>query len=624
MPPARLKFALVVTIPEQLPRNIEVLDHLFAGLDPRSDLILIDSQVKNRQFLFQKKENTLCVQLLGPDKGSFLNNQAMEKGKMYLLDRGDRIEVGRVTIKIQTSDDEGRTFPHQPRPLNFQSMEELTPELKISEQKIVHEKLEPPKTPKPPPEKQVIRKQTGSTPILIHLKMQALVLDFFLTYMILIPLVALTNTELQTYRLINDFPENSIIRFLIFVWIFKNITSLLFSRSLGEALTGLYSEQPTIARRLGSLLFYSFHTHAKNNFFFSFQRKIGFLFVILWSLITPFFLPIPFSTQVLIEKENIPTQKTLQTTSVHGHSKDLGMTLKAEVDGKNILLPILARNGRRSFSFTAIESDEEIIVLETRSLPYQQITQMLQIGNPFYQRIKDKIKMKELVIALLGFAPLQVGPLYQLLGPFWGSAFIVKKNLLLEMIGPDIVTVHPFTDSLPLIKLQNRTSESLLLFARDRLVVFKIIQPMPYSHDLQQALYQSVLTQFYLDETEDFGVTNKEVDILTAQDDWSRGNLTGPLTYFKNEAIKLSKTNVMTRNSGIIYQEKKKTLFLKNLARMELNLRDETLAKSVEDIKNLLKDEVLTNDRKSSGKQNVRKNPRPGQRTLQIRSRSRR
>lgn len=600
-----LKYTLEVLIPDQLPRKVEVIDHLFAGLDPRSDIILIDPKVKNRHFLFQKKDNVLSVQLLGPDRGSYLNQHAMEKGRHYVLDDNDRLEAGRVTIHIRVSNDD-RPHDHIPRRvLQFDTLHELESELNLSH----------PKTPPPvirPKKKMIARSEYHeSTPILVHLKVQALMLDFHLTYVLVVVLAPLFHQTQTLTQLIGVLPAFSFLRFVVFVWLFKVVTSLLFSKSPGEALVGLTNREKNFLKRFASIFFLSLHDQKKDFFFFTFMRKIGFVFLILLCLAAPFFLPAPFSTQVTKEKEKTPTLMTLQTQTVQGYSRDLGLSLKAEIAARYYLTPVFNRNNKRDFALHDIESGDQIKIQQVNEIGFDEIEKTLQLGNPFFQKLSQKSGPKELVSALLLFAPLQIGPLYQWLGPYWGSAFAVKKEIIQHLQSDEAVTLNTYSESLPLIKLQTQHSELILLFAREKLISFKITSPVPYNQGLDQVLHHSVLTQFYLDETNDSGVSNGEVDMLTAQDDWSRGKVTGPLTYFQNEAKKLSKSNAVLRESGILFREKKKEIFLRELEQLGDDHRDETLAKSKAEIKNLLSDAVPTNDRKSSGTKNVRSKSKP-------------
>lgn len=607
------KFIIRVSIPDQLPRNVEVMDHIYAGLDPRCDLVLIDPRIKTKHFLFQKKENVLVVQLLAGDKSSYLNNVLMEKGKSYLIDAGDRLEVGKVTITIDSYIGD---IPVQApsRPLQFQSLEELKPEIQPVDQESER---------KPPPFV-VHTPEKKPKPFLLHLKIQAAVLDFFFTYFFLttfLPFLKVPTLMDNVVSLLTEIPFH----FFVSFWLLRVLSTLIISKTFGEALLGLTTRKKTFIKKAASVVFVSFHDRVKQHFFFRFMRKMGFIFFIFLLLLSPFFLPLPYNAQVNLIKEISTEKMSLQTTSVQGYSGELGMTVKAEIDSHFMLLPeFTANKQKRVFVLTAAESKEAIRIEETSSLPYTELYKILFYANPFGRNINDKSSPKNLVLAALTFAPLNIGPVYQWLGPFWGSLFYLKKKLLAPLSSLEELEVHPFSESLPLIKIQSQGNELVLLFAKDKIVYFKVTHPLPYNHALNTVLYKGFLTQFYLDSTKDQGVHNSDVDLLMAQDQWKYGNSTALLTYFRNEVKKQSLSTIVNRDSGILLRESKKEILQSALTKMQKTIRDENLAKSLEDIKTLLHDKVNTNDRKSSGKYNVRKNPGSGQRTLQIQPRSRR
>jgi pSer/pThr/pTyr-binding forkhead associated (FHA) protein len=96
-----LLFTLDVRVPDQAPRKLEVVDRVLAGIDPRNDLILIDPKVKTKHFLFRKRNNILSVHYLGADNQTFLNGLPLERGKLYLLEKGDILKVGKIEIIIR-------------------------------------------------------------------------------------------------------------------------------------------------------------------------------------------------------------------------------------------------------------------------------------------------------------------------------------------------------------------------------------------------------------------------------------------------------------------------------------------------------------------------------------------
>lgn len=96
-----LLFTLDVRIPDQSPRKIEVQDRILAGIDPRNDLILVDSKIKTKHFLFRKMNNILSVHYMGANGDTFLNGHELIKGKLYILEKGDILKVGKIEIIIR-------------------------------------------------------------------------------------------------------------------------------------------------------------------------------------------------------------------------------------------------------------------------------------------------------------------------------------------------------------------------------------------------------------------------------------------------------------------------------------------------------------------------------------------
>ena len=96
-----LIFTLQVRIPDQSPTKTEVVDRLLVGIDPRNDLILVDPKISAKHFLFRKRNNLLTLHYLGKDRETFLNGLPLEKGKIYLLEKADKIKVGSIEIIVR-------------------------------------------------------------------------------------------------------------------------------------------------------------------------------------------------------------------------------------------------------------------------------------------------------------------------------------------------------------------------------------------------------------------------------------------------------------------------------------------------------------------------------------------
>lgn len=123
-------YSLDVRIPDQLPKRIEIIDRVLAGIDPRNDLILIDPKVLAKHFLFRLRNNILTVQFLGKDAETFLNGLPLENGKLYILEKGDILKVGTIEIIIRRDTNiikaSGPSNTPAPRKVNLEKLAKIS------------------------------------------------------------------------------------------------------------------------------------------------------------------------------------------------------------------------------------------------------------------------------------------------------------------------------------------------------------------------------------------------------------------------------------------------------------------------------------------------------------------
>lgn len=602
------RFFLHVSIPDQLPRKVEVIDHIFAGLDPRCDLVLIDKKIKERHFLFEKKGPVLSVKVLVGDDASFINNNPMDKNRAYVVDQGDIIEVGKATITISSMFGDMVEVPERSRLVQFPTLDELAPDTDLELKEI------PLEEEKPAPKK--VKRPKRQSQWLIHFKVQAVILDFFIGYALMMVLGFVTLLPIQL---------------IVVFYLLRILSGLIFGRTIGEMLVGLSSNFYTLQTRVGPLFFISFLERKSDKLFYRFMRKWGFLFVIFLSLISPFFLPGPSQTQVTIAKSKVPLLKALQTFSVSGHSIEWGLGLKADIGVQYYLLPVFQKEKKAALSLFNVNTKKELQFIEVKSFSESELRRTINYANPLTKIFSKKLTLKDEIKNVLSISPLSILTTLENHGPFFGGSILLKSEILSLLKFNQDVLINEMGSSLPLLILSDGTKELVLLFSADQMFAFSLTGPKAYDHGLHESFHHSILTQFYWETEESLRESkesNEESDILRPVDEIKHGNITALLTYYSNEAKKLSKSNVINQSFGVLYLENKKSILRNVLSRLESGPRDEIIAKSIDEIKNQINDggnkPNKTNDRKSSEGKDVRKNPRPSKRTLQIQTRTRR
>ena len=573
------RYEIIVTIPDQLSRRVEVIDHLFAGLDPRSDIVIIEKKVKVRHFYFEKKGPILSVKILAKESPTFLNGQLMEPDRFYVVDQNDRLEVGRVTITIQSFIGDRPVVQERPKLTNFPSLDELAPETEIELKEFKIPETTQPKIGKKQTEnkkKKKIHKTQEPETFIFHLKVISFITDFFLSYALATALL-----------LIRGIPE---LTHPLSLFILTIVLRLLFAPS--DRLLGIRKKK-------------------RDHILFSFMRKVGFLFVIFWCLLSPFFLPAPFKTVVTRAHESLPLQKTLQTFPIAGHSLDWSMQLRADVDSRTYFLPVLLDQKRPGFQLSNVKTKQSLIIEVAKSWTHSSLKQWTAYANPLAQKFQRKeLTMKELLINALTISPLESLNIIADQGPFLSGLYQIKKEILSLLENNDDLMIDNMGESLPFIKISNSQHEIILLITPGHIVALKIYGPTPFDSLLDTVFHHQILTQFYWDEGTTMVEIPEQQNILRFIDDQKRGNLTGLWTYYLNEAKNLATNKVINSSAGVLFTQDKKDILTNVLTALEKGHRDEMLAKQIAEIKKILNpdpnENTKQNDRKTSGSKNVR------------------
>lgn len=600
MPNAPLRYHIHLLMPDQLPRKVEVIDKISAGLDPRSDLVIVNRWIKNHHLLFEKKGEVLTVKLLAQSP-TFLNNHPMEKERGYVIDHDDLIEAGKVVFHILASHGEkalpSRRPDFKPASLDLPS-EEGPGEIAVPENDIGKMRKHPAFLPQ---KKKIPETIKQSSPIMLHLKVQALLVDFFFAYL----LATLSLLLPEKYNLPLDRPEY----LLVFALLMRGLFALLTGKSPAEWVLGLRGTKPHLLNRFVAFSGWSLLDQKNENVLFSFMRKLGFLFVIFWCLISPFFLPHPFQTLVSRVRIDHPLQKTLSTQTFIGRSKKLKLAFRADVPVEYELYPLYQASALPAYELVHLSSQKRLHIKAVKVIDHYNILKHLRFANPLAVKNQSrKISLKERLIEALTISPLNSVDIIVTDGPFVAGQFALKGELLRDWKNAEDIMLDEGSSSSLLISLTQNKKNQLLMVAPEKLIVFELTYPGPYQAELSQVALHTFLSQFYwMDEAMAEEPPSGE-DLLSVFDELKRGNITALWTYYSFEARKLVQNSEQNRSAGLLFTEKKKQALMNVLTVMETDPRNETVAKSVAEIKSLLTDSGnKTNDRNSSGPQNVRK-----------------
>lgn len=465
------QFRLDVRLEGQNPMNIDVVDTVTVGLDPRCDLVLVGKKVKNRHLEFAAKGENLALHYLGNTNQTFLNSIPLEEGKTYLLEVDDRIQLSGVEIIIR-SEVVTVHASQRVKPVIFSSMAELTPE-SIPE-KIVYadnptgsmrlekhvrpnffESLEPNK--------------------LLNLwatKLSAMLFDFFITYLVLATLLPLLFVHdyvivVLDYMTSVLFPlkAHSFFKFFIAWYLLSFAQTLVFGTTIAQFLLGLRHKGDN---KFGKLIFFRLKTFiyslfllpAQNslstNFFFKGIRKVGVFIFLIFILFSPFFLPAPYNLPLALMKNDDGIHKDLRARSIFSFSKDMNINLNAELSPRYMLLPYIDDSKKRAFQIFDLKTKTNLIVRELKTFSYDDIEDLIEYANPLYTTLhpltfkemglKEK---KELLLAALLSSPANSKTLLQTFGPFFGGATLIKEKLM-EGISSDEATLKFYSSHSPM------------------------------------------------------------------------------------------------------------------------------------------------------------------------------
>lgn len=493
-----LDYVLEVQIPEQTTTKYSISDHLSAGLDPRSDIILIHPKIKERHFLFFKKENLLTLQFLGTTGSSFINGISLEQNKSYLLEVGDVLKVGKIKIIIRFEKSISKT-PVPPE--KMQKVEDTISELAISRE-----------TPK-----KVKSKKEFSFNSLkyIPFKLYAFIINLSLTYFILSFIISRLNILESTQNILYPItkfiygsffikhPELSnlkilsVVEFFICFHLIMVFTSLILGATFGEFLIGLDRNTKSknfLAIRFKAylyaliniiplpLLIFSNRTLASSSFFKISRRAIAPMFVTA-CFFSPFFMGPPYTSSTTLEKLIPPKYKDVHTTTINSTSSYLGLELKAELNEQYALLPFFSKN-KIGFILYNLKNNKSITIAEEERLNLDNALFKLRYANPMAsltipndQITNELLKNKSFFSLTLNLDHF-IDAIIQT-GPFVASSFLFKSEFLKNFKANDNFMINVFDEKNPALKISSinksfGNEEKIFLFTNKDIIEFKI------------------------------------------------------------------------------------------------------------------------------------------------------
>lgn len=562
------QYRLIIQVEGQSPLKIDVVDSISVGTDPRNDLVLINKKINHRHLLFELKGENLALVYLGLTNQTFLNHLPLDEGRTYLLDVNDIINFSGVEINITQE----LMNVHETQKLKRKIFDE-SPPLLPSEIKVLAKKADPPlfeREPLPPITENVTRPTDKKNDVnfiyLWMIKIYSMVGDFFFTYLFLITIPPLLTFQLFTSNMI-QFAAAAVIptkatafySFVLFWFILSFVQTLIFGTTISQFLLGLhYKETQSFWRMIFnriktvaySLLLLPAQNSYKKSLPYKAMRKAGIIIIMIFIIATPYFLPAPFNNEItLISKEDI-IPKELHTRSIKSFSKDLGMSLEAELSYRYFILPkIKGKSSLRAFEFFDLRTSESIVVEEQADFYYDELQKLLEYGNPFYdffQReplgnlsVKEK---KTLIKGLLLQTPLKFKDPLITLGPFMGSGVLVKSHLLDNISTSDLV-LKIYRPETPIMYVGSAQQDFFFLFQGDHLSRYKVSGKV--KSNLVSVFEQEVFSKLVIDSESPVSVSGQKLSILSVQDAFLHGHEESILTYYVEIANSLTTTKII-------------------------------------------------------------------------------
>ncbi len=579
-----LVFTLDVRVPDKSSTKLKVIDRILAGLDPRNDLILIDPKVKTKHFLFRKRNNILTVHYLGNDGDSSLNGVPLEKGKLYILEKDDILQVGKIEIRIlrETGIASAPSLEKEKLEEEFDEEEDeeipaFTPMPKPKAEDVIIEKAQPQKKVEPHLNLKAIK--------LIPYKVYGFVIDVALTYLILgfiTPSLGLLSPLLDFLYPVTSFLTSnfdfslkvlSLIEFFICFHFLMIFASLILGTTPGAFLIGLHhtdKDKSLLAIRFKAYLyallnivvlpllifdipFYKgkdlkeFLTFSSrdltSSIFFKITRRAIAPVLIIASFLSPFFLRPPFTATITDDHLRAPKYRDVHTNSLVSSSSTLGISLRSELSNQFALLPYFEKK-KLGFVLYDLTNNKALIMKEEQREAMSSALFKLRYANPLAsltipnEQIANEA-LKNKTLECLHISLLHIIPGLVDFGPFLSNSFLFKNEFLKNFGLQDNFFINSFDKKNPALRISSGKEEKVFLFTKKEIIEFTLTNPK--QTNLLDNLMSGVLAGMYFDQS-----TSKREgppQILEVISSFERGNVQTILTYYINEVKKAQTSN---------------------------------------------------------------------------------
>lgn len=574
-------YILDVKVPDQTSRKLSVNDEVWAGLDPRNDLVLVDPSVHPRHFHFKSKNDLLTVQILGSDNSTFLNGVALEKDKSYILEKGDVLKCGRVEIRIRYEEAPVRPVEEK-RP---QTKHEIPSHLKELEVPPLREEARPDmsvqKEKKTPAASSMsARFYPGFNTI--PLKVYGFVFDLLFTYFLLVFLLPASGvlpkvqalfypmTEFFNTTLIEKYPEIagykilSLLEFLVSFHLVMVTAALLLGNTPGAFLLGLRpSGASFLGRRFKAYLYCLinifalpllvadiplfrgrtikewltfFNREVSPTLLYRLSRTTLVPALSLFFFFSPLFLKFPFSAVVVEDKILEPRYKDVHVRFVSSLSSAFGTELKSELNSQYSLLPFFTR-GKIGFTLFDHSSGKALVAAEDWRMNSNEALYKLRFANPLSSLYLPNENLGNENLKNRAFSALMVSPLsfakaFQHFGPFLGNAVLFKNEFVKSFTNQDSLLATPFNEKNPFLLLSSGSAHRLFWFTPKQIIAFTI--SAPHQTKLLEHFTRDILSGMRFNQA--YGNKLANPQILEVLDAFERENHQTLLTYYIYEA----------------------------------------------------------------------------------------
>jgi len=108
-----IKYGLEIKVPKEDKQRIDILENITLGSSDRSDIVIEAEGVSPLHLKFKIEDEVLTVTNLGGAGNTKVGRHALGQGKTYILDKGDKITIGKTTLLVTTEKVEEEEFEVQ-------------------------------------------------------------------------------------------------------------------------------------------------------------------------------------------------------------------------------------------------------------------------------------------------------------------------------------------------------------------------------------------------------------------------------------------------------------------------------------------------------------------------------